>query len=166
LLAELLRRGYKMVVDDVCAVRFDGAGDPIVVPSYPRTRLWADAAERLAIDTTQLPRTRPSWNKFERQVTDQFWDREARLTHVFHLAGPHDGPDFSVERLGPIEAFTTLMANTYRGVLLDGLDRRTGHFQLASRAASAVRVIRVGRPAASTGVAELAAVILGILSDP
>jgi hypothetical protein len=163
LLAELLRRGYKMVVDDVCAVRFDDAGHPVVVPSYPRTRLWADAAERFAIDTTDLPRTRPTWNKFERQVTDQFSDREATLTHVFHLTGAHDGPEFSVERLGPIDAFSTLLANTYRDVLLDGLNRRASHFQLASRAASAIEVIRVGRPAQSS-VAELAALILDHLN--
>jgi hypothetical protein len=166
LLAELLRRGHKMVVDDVCAVRFDAAGQPIVVPSYPRTRLWADVAARFAIDTTNLPRTRPSWDKFERQVWDQFSDHEAKLTHVFHLAGPYDGSEFSLERLGPIDAFKTLVNNTYRGVLLDGLDLRTSHFELASRAASAVTVIRVRRPAGSNSVEELAERILGSLGSP
>ncbi len=165
LLAELLRRGYKMVVDDVCAVRFDAAGQPIVVPSYPRTRLWADAAARFAIDTTNLPRTRPTWDKFERQVTDQFSDREANLTHVFHLAGPYDEPEVSLERLGPIDAFRTLVDNTYRGILLDGLDRRTSHFQLATRAASSVNVIRLRRPAGSNSVEELAELVLGHLGD-
>jgi hypothetical protein len=165
LLGDLLRRGYKMIVDDVCAVRFDEAGVPIVVPSYPRTRLWADAAERFAIDTSNLPRTRPSWNKFERQVTDQFSDREVKLTHVFDLAGPFDGTEFSIERLGSIDAFSTLLANTYRGILLDGMDLRASHFTLASRAARAVDVIRVRRPAASSGVAELADLILAYLSD-
>jgi hypothetical protein len=166
LLAELLRRGHKMIVDDVCAVRFDAAGKPIVVPSYPRTRLWADAAARFAIDTTNLPRTRSSWDKFERQVGDQFSDREANLTHVVHLAGPYDGHECSLERLGPIDAFTTLVDNTYRGILLDGLDRRTSHFELASRAASFVKVFRVRRPADSNTVEELADLILGSLSDP
>ena len=70
-----------------------------------------------------------------------------------------------MERLGPIDAFTTLVANTYRGILLDGLDRRASHFQLASRAASAIKVIRVGRPAQSSGVSELAALILDHLSE-
>lgn len=165
LLAELLARGYQMVVDDVCAVRFDAADKPIVVPSYPRTRLWADAAARLAIDTTDLPRTRPTWDKFERQVADQFSDREARLTHVFHLAGAYDGPECSLEQLGPIDAFTTLVDHTYRGVLLDGLNRRTSHFELASRTASAVTVIRLRRPNGSNSVGELADLVLGCLGD-
>lgn len=165
LLAELLRRGFKMVVDDVCAVRFGDADRPIVVPSYPRTRLWADAADRFAIDTTDLPRTRPSWDKFERQVTDQFSDREANLTHLFHLAGPYDGAECSLERLGPIDSFTTLVDNTYRGILLDGMDRRTGHFELASRAARSVTVLRAKRPAAADSVEELADLVLSSLGD-
>jgi hypothetical protein len=163
LLAELLRRGYQMIVDDVCAVRFDADGHPMVVPSYPRTRLWADAAARLAIDTTNLPRTRLSWDKFERQVPDQFSDREAKLTHVFHLVAAPDGDEWSARRLGPIEAFTTLVENTYRGVLLDGLDRRTGHFELASRAAGAVPVLRVTRPTGPCGVEELADLVVRTL---
>jgi hypothetical protein len=57
------------------------------------------------------------------------------------------------------------VSNTYRGILLDGLDRRASHFQLASRAASVIKVIRVGRPAQTSGVAELAALILDHLGD-
>ena len=164
-LAEFLRRGFKMVVDDVCAVRFDAAGRPIVVPSYPRTRLWADAAARFEINTANLPRTRPSWDKFERQVTDQFSYREAVLTHLFHLAGPYEGEEILMERLGPIDAFKTLVDNTYRGILLDGLDLRTSHFGLASRAASSVQVIRVKRPEKSNSVEEIASLVLGSVGE-
>jgi hypothetical protein len=161
LLAEFLRRGHQMVVDDVCAVRFDAAGQPIVVPSYPRTRLWADAAERFNVDTSGLPRTRPTWDKFERQV-DQFSDREAKLTHVFHLAGSHDAPD-ALERLPPMQAFTTLLQNTYRAMLLDGLGRRADHFELVSRAASTVAVVSVTRSSRSGTVEEVADLILRFL---
>jgi hypothetical protein len=166
LLAELLRRGNKMIVDDVCAIRFDEESHPIVVPAYPRTRLWADAAARFDVDTAKLPRTRPSWDKFERQVPDQFSDHEAHLTHVFHLADPHDGDEFLLEPLSPFDAFTTLVEQTYRGILLDGLDLRASHFELASRAASSVNVIRVRRPVGSYRLEELADLVLGSLESP
>lgn len=166
LLAELLRRGYDMIVDDVCAIRFDDDSRPFVLPAYPRTRLWADAAAKFEVDTANLPRTRSSWDKFERQVPDQFWDHEAGLTHVFHLAGPHDGAEILLESLPPIEAFRTLVEHTYRGMLLDGLDLRASHFDLASRAASSVTVIRVRRPAGSYRLEELADLVLGSLETP
>lgn len=164
LLAELLRRGHKMVVDDVCAIRFDDDSRPIVLPAYPRTRLWSDAAARFDVDTETLPRTRSSWDKFERQVPDQFSDQEALLKHVFHLAEPHDGIEFLLEPLSPFEAFQTLIEHTYRGILLDGLDLRASHFELASRAASSVKVARVRRPADSYRLEELADLVLGSLN--
>ncbi|MDO5499583.1 MAG: hypothetical protein Q4F67_07885 [Propionibacteriaceae bacterium] len=164
LLAEFLRRGYPMLVDDVCAVRVDADGTPIVIPSYPRTRLWADAAERFDIDTTHLPRTVRTWDKFERQVTE-FSDQETPLTHLIHLLGPYPGRECVVERLAPLEAFPTLLHNTYRGILLDGLDRRATHFALAAKTARAITVLQAKRPAESNSVAELADLILGTLDD-
>ena len=160
LLAEFLRRGHKMVVDDVCALRFDSADRPIVLPSYPRTRLWADAADRFAIDTSRLERTRPSWDKFERQISEQFWDHAEPVSHVFHLTAPGASDQVTLQRLEPTEAFSTLVDNTYRGVLLDGMDLRSSHFDLASRAARSIDVIRVMRPANSDTVEEMATRIL------
>ncbi|WP_432557732.1 hypothetical protein [Granulicoccus sp. GXG6511] len=160
LLAEFLRRGYPMVVDDVCAVRVDQDGTPIVVPSYPRTRLWADAAERLAIDTSNLPRTKRSWDKFERQVPEQFSERDIPLTHLVHLAGPYDGYECVIEELSPIEAFPTVIHNTYRGILLDGLDRRATHFELAAQVAKSANILRVRRPAGLDSVEQLADLVL------
>jgi len=165
LLAEFLRRGHQMVVDDVCAIRFDAVGRPIVVPSYPRTRLWADAAARLQIDTSRLSRTKSSWDKFERQVTGQFFDRETPLTHVIHLTGPDDSEELTVEHLESIEAFRTLVDNTYRGILLDGMDLRQSHFDLASRAARVVDVTRVSRPDGRDTVEETADLVLAILEN-
>lgn len=60
LLGEFLRRGYKMLVDDVCAVTGDPAGTPMVQPAYPRTRVWADVARKLGLEVTGLSRTRPA----------------------------------------------------------------------------------------------------------
>lgn len=163
LLAEFLSRGRKMLVDDVCAVRFDENGSPLVVPSYPRTRLWADAAERMSVDTSNLPRTKASWDKFERQVPDQFSDVETPIRQVFHLTGEGDAYEFSFEPLDSIETFRTLVDNTYRGVLLDGMDLRPSHFELASRAASSIEVTRVIRPAGADTVAELADHIISLV---
>ena len=166
LLGEFLRRGNKMMVDDVCAVRFDSAGRPIVVPSYPRTRLWRDAADRFAIDTSELARTRPSWDKFEHQVPTQFWGQEEPMSHVFHLAGPNTSDEISFQRLGPMDAFKTLVDNTYRGILLDGMDLRSSHFELASRAARSVDVTRVSRPGDTDTVEELATRVLATIKEP
>lgn len=159
LLAELLRRGMRMMVDDVAGVTVDASGRPIVVPSYPRTRLWSDTASKLSIDTEGLHRTRDNMDKYERQLPDQFWDREAPLVRLYHLAGSN-GAELSLTPLGHFEAFETLLANTYRQVLLDSLSRRDVHFELASLTARFSKVVRVIRPAEPFLLTELADLIV------
>lgn len=154
-LGELLRRGYPMLVDDVCAVRVQADVPPTVVPSYPRTRVWSDTAARLEIDTSGMPRTRKDMDKFERQVWEQFSAAEAPLHRLYHLAGT--SPDqVLLERATGFEAFGTVTSNTYRRALLEGLSRRGSHFDLAAQVARAVDVVHVIRPRERFAVEELA----------
>lgn len=145
LLGELLKRGYPMVVDDVCAVTVDGTGQPMVLPAYPRTRLWADSAKALQIDTEGLERTRPTMEKYERQLPDQFFDQPTPLRHIYHLT-THNQDDMRLEPLPPIQTFNAVLHNTYRYGFLDGLALRRPHFQLVSAVAGQVGVTRVARP--------------------
>lgn len=155
LLGELLNRGHAMVVDDVCAVTTSDVGNATVMPGYPRTRLWADAAKKLDVDTEDLERTRPSIEKFERQVPDQFWNAPARFRRLYIL-GVHNQPDISVERLPALNSFSVVLHNTYRGKFIEGLAMRSTHFALATLVASSVTISRVKRPAAGFDLAELA----------
>lgn len=163
LLGELLRRGHRMMVDDVCGVTLHD-GTPTVVPSYPRTRVWADSAVELAVDTTGLTRTRPSMEKFERQLFDQSCGDHLPLRRIYHLAGAA-GDEVTLETLPPMARFPTILANTYRAMLLDGLGMRPMHFDLASAVAASVEVVRVVRPAEGFRVVEVADRILDHLVD-
>jgi hypothetical protein len=163
LLAEMLRRGHRMMVDDVCAIAVGANGRPIVLPSYPRTRLWGETALRLSIETSGLTRTRPTMEKFERQLPDQFWNQEATLGRIYHLAGAN-GDELSLTHLGSVEAFGVIQSNTYRDSLVDGFDRRREHFELASAVARAAEVVRVVRPMESFRLVELADLILDDLA--
>jgi hypothetical protein len=148
-----------MMVDDVAAIMLKDAGEQVVVPSYPRTRLWGNTARRLSIDTSGLPRTRSDMDKFERQLPDQFWDQEAPLLRVYHLAGSN-GDELSLTPLGSIDAFRTVLGNTYRELLLDGLARRQEHFEIASSISKTVPVIRVIRPVDTFRLVDLADMIM------
>jgi hypothetical protein len=159
LLAELLRRGMRMMVDDVAAITLTESGQPVVLPSYPRTRLWGETAKRLSIDTAGLPRTRSDMDKFERQLPHQFWDQEAPLLRIYHLAGSN-GDELSLAQLGSIDAFRTVLGNTYRELLLDGLARRQEHFGIASAISRMAPVIRVIRPVDTFRLVDLADMIV------
>lgn len=155
LLNELLQRGHWMVVDDVCAVEEGDDGHAWVVPAYPRTRLWADSADRFRMDTSALPRTRRSMEKFEIQIPDGF-AREPRPLRQLFVIEPAEGAAVGLETVPTFEAFGLVMEHTYRGMLLDGTARRPEHFRLASLVTRDAEVLRIHRPTELFQLTELA----------
>lgn len=158
LLGEMLRRDYPMMVDDVCAVVLDDAEQPIVLPGYPRTRLWADSAAKLEVDTDGLQKTRPTLDKFERQLPEQFYDQSAPM-HRIYLLGTSNSDEIELTPLQAIDTFSTVLHNTYRNTFLDGLEMRGPHFSMVSKVATTVPVNRVVRPSAAFRLTELANLI-------
>jgi hypothetical protein len=158
LLGELLRRGHTMMVDDVCAVVLDPAGAPLVLPGYPRIRLWADAAEKLEHDIGGMVKTRPEMEKYERQVTEQYWDQPAPLRRIYLL----NTVNRDLLALNPeprIHTFQIMLHNTYRQRFVDGLQMRAAHFDLITAVARQTGVTSVTRPAQPFRLQELADLI-------
>ena len=158
LLGELMRRGYKMMVDDVCAVTLDSAGLPLVLPGYPRTRLWLDAATKLEQDVNTMERTRPTMEKYERQIPEQFWDQPAPLRRIYLLTSINKD-ELKLEAMPRINTFNIVLHNTYRQQFLDGLEMRAPHFGLAVAVAKQTGVTRVTRPNHPFRLTELADLI-------
>lgn len=166
LLAEMLRRGHRMMVDDVCAVVAPDASDdpPVVLPSYPRTRVWTDTARYVGVDTTGLQRTRAHMDKYERQLPDQFWDRPAPLRRIYQLtADERQGVAFT--RLPPLLVLPVIVATTYRKAFIGGFGTHLQHFDLASRIAQHVPVVRVIRPTTTFDLEDLADRVIADLAQ-
>lgn len=155
LLGELMRRGYQMMVDDVCAVTLDPAGTPLVLPGYPRTRLWSDAAHKLEQDITTMERTRPAMEKYERHIPEQYWDQPASLRRIY-LLGTSNKDELELKLVPRIDTFSIVLHNTYRHQFLDGLAMRAPHFSLATAVAKHSTVTRVTRPSHPFRLTELA----------
>jgi hypothetical protein len=154
-LQAFLKRGYKMLADDITGVVLNDAGQAIALPAFPRTKLWQDAAERFAIDTASLERVRPQLEKFELQLHDVFCNKPLAL-HRIYLLGSHNTPDIKLQPLAKPKQFQTLLGNTYRAKFLGGLDMRHEHFHLATAVAKQVTVSRVFRPSYPVMLNELA----------
>ena len=155
LLGEMLKRGYPMMVDDVCAVTSNADSQLVVIPGYPRTRLWADAAKKLEIKTKGLQRTRPQLEKYERQVPSHFHNEAACLKSIYLLTSNNDD-EIHIEPLPAIKKFSAVMQNTYRNAFLEGLELRRIHFELATMVATTTIVKKVTRPMKGFRLTELA----------
>lgn len=145
LLNALLQRGYTMLADDITLVSPAGDSGPEVIPGFPRTKLWADAARQLQINISGLTRTRPQLEKYEYHVPEQLAVKPAEIKHIYHL-NMNNNNELSLCEISKMYAMQTLVLNTYRHQYLDGLAMRESHFHLLTEVAQEVSIFKVTRP--------------------
>ena len=125
--AEFLKRGWKLVTDDVTCV-FEQDGIPMVRSSYPSQKLWQDAMENYEKTEQDVHSLYFFQNreKYGISVADNFYDGVCLLSMVVRLL-PADHPT----SLSPIEGMAKvdqLMRNTYRNYMIEKQHRQR-HFQ-------------------------------------
>ena len=150
LAAEFLKRGWKLVTDDVTCV-FEQDGKPMVQPSYPSQKLWQDAMDRYEKSGADVHSLYISENreKFGVNVTASFHDGCAPLSLFVRLM-----PTEHACGVAPVEGMAKvdqLMRNTYRAYFMAEEDRPR-HFQrcvdLAQRIPMALAVRENGKDCA------------------
>ena len=127
LAAEFLRRGWRLLTDDVSAV-YDVETVPMVRSSYPSQKLWQDALERYERPDSDVHSLYFNENreKFGVDVRRYFHEGSAPLTMVVRLI-PADAP-CSVSPIRGMARTDQLMRNTYRSYMIPPKDLQR-HFQ-------------------------------------
>jgi hypothetical protein len=139
--AALHARGHPLVADDVAVVE-PGEGRPVVVPAFPRLRLWPDAAAEIGLDPAALPRVHSSIEKRAHRIADGFADEPLPLGQIYVLA---EGPALAVEWLEPHEAMRELARHAHGSRAIRALAERS-HFLQCARVARHVPIGRLKRP--------------------
>jgi hypothetical protein len=155
ILGALLQRGYSMLADDVTGLVVNESGGVSIVPGFPRTRLWEDAALKLGKDLDGLARLRAALHKYDVAVDGQFLVEPVAAGRIYVLS-THAHEAIRIARLGSAERFGVLVRHTYRKRYLDGFRLRGFHFNQASAVARQVPVSLVSRPSTSYRLTELA----------
>lgn len=127
LAAEFLRRGWKLITDDVtCVTGFEGI--PMVRSSYPSQKLWQDALDRYELQEDHIHSlySREDREKFGVDVSEHFFEGDAPLSLVVRLV---NGPIRCT--LSPLEGMVKvdqLLRNTYRSQIIEQRNLQR-HFQ-------------------------------------
>jgi len=141
LAAAFARRGYDVLADDV--VPLDGNG--LVLPGFPRIKLWRDATEHLGIDATRLDRIRPGVEKFNVPLPGQPPAQPLPLRWIYVLSKGNTGT-IKLDPVNGMLRFAALTDNTYRHRYLDGMEFKSDHLRLCGQIAGQVRLAKVTRP--------------------
>ena len=149
-----------MLSDDVCGISCDEDGNLLVLPGIPRSKLWADAAATLGIDTAGLEPIYSKQDKYAVPLAGGFATKPLALSRVYLLA-PHDGEGLSIEPLYGLDRVGALLEQTFREPFLTGLRQREAHLRLAAAVAETADFFVVGRVRAASSPYEVADAIEG-----
>lgn len=153
--AALHARGHDMVADDVVAVDPGGGQSPIVLPAFPRFKLWPEAAVFLGDDPKTLPRLHPRLEKRDRRVTAGFAQTPVPLRRIYVLG---EGPALDIEPLRPQEAVVELVRHSLCVKLLPAGGQSRHLLQCASLA-KVVPIRRLNRPRCISLLPDLAKLV-------
>lgn len=137
-------RGFQVIADDVCVVRFD-TDRILAYPGLPRLRLWAEVLRATGREPAAFSRSyvdAVGHEKYDVPVHDNAL-REARpLAAIVILAR---GENFSMERVTDVEAVEAIFHHTYRGRYLDQIASHQDHWSAAVRVVRNVPIYRLTR---------------------
>ncbi|MEO0591360.1 MAG: hypothetical protein AAFZ11_12495 [Pseudomonadota bacterium] len=146
----LVERGFGFMSDDVVVLdpvdSAEDAGSVAITPSFPRIKLWQDAADHFAIETGALDRLHTEMDKFHVPFQqDKVVDR-ATLAAVIRLQFDDTVKTPSCRAMPLPEALRELRSNIYRPSLVTDLGLEETAFSLISTILQTVPVLDLARP--------------------
>jgi len=144
LAAAMLRRGFRLLADDICAVAVAADGPARVLPEQTHLELWQHALRKLDEPHDGLRRVRPALNKFlfpAGSVCD-----EPTVVGRAYVLSFSNAAETELEPLKGMERANAVMTNTYHPRFVEGLGCKCPHFQQCAAVASQVPVTRLTQP--------------------
>lgn len=133
-------QGHPVLEDDLVGIRFDEAGQPLVVPGVPQVRLLPDAIDGLALEGTTQPEEGDAEKRYKTVVTA----REPKpLTQCFFL---ETGSEISFESVDPQDRVVRLIAQTYTGGLLSETETVADNFERCTAVGTTATFATLSRP--------------------
>lgn len=146
LAANLLRRGFHLLSDDLTVVELRDGAEPSALPTFPRVKLWQDALDRLGLGTDGLERVSPALAKFNRPVGQAFCPEPRPLGGLFVLAEALVPQAASYRRLTAAESLAQMPTALYRGRMVarigQGARQKQQYLRLLSALGGCVAIRR------------------------
>jgi hypothetical protein len=141
--AELNRRGYALVSDDLCCLKFTPHHRPVVYPSAPRLKLWADTLAQLSMDISGMEPDPAREGKFHLSRVSGSGSRPIPLGAVYVL----EWGDLELCRLRGLDALNEILSSAlYRVRLLEKMGLVDLYAQWTINLLQQVPVWQLSRP--------------------
>lgn len=145
--AVLMKKGCRMITDDLAAIDFNEIKEPIVYPAYPGQKLWEDSIARIGIEEPKLSLNRLSGqlHKYNVKRAERFQNCIAPVRMIVEII-PSDIAELQVEEVKGTRKLNVVFQNTYRKLLVEAMELREWYFGSCVAVANQVRVYKIMRP--------------------
>ncbi|WP_340371758.1 aldolase [Peribacillus sp. FSL E2-0218] len=162
LASAFLKKGYKLLSDDVIPVTLNNENIPIVTPSYPQQKLWLESLNHFDMDSTNYQPLIVREDKFAVPVQDQFITQQLPLAGVFELI-KGEGTEINIKPIQSLQRFYKLYQHTYRNFFLEKSGLMDWHFNTSAKLLQKIEFFQLQRPINRFTAPELAEMILHVL---
>jgi HPr Serine kinase C-terminal domain len=140
----LVRRGHRLLCDDICAID-TASGVPTLWPGLINLKLWGESLAAAGEAVDGLEPVLVDLDKYKLPSSESGDYRSYPLGQVFLLA-VSEQPKPETSKLTGVEGLSALVANTFRGQLVQpmGLNRR--HFGHCTAVGTTATIHRLSRP--------------------
>lgn len=135
LAAAFLRRGFRILADDILVVELDGNAT-LARAAFPRIKLWQDALDGLDLAPDGLERVRSELDKFQLPVADRFQPGPLPLAALYHLHKVNDDRLAGIAPLKGAAAVDAAFQAIYRKEAAVRMGRRTALLSASMRMAA------------------------------
>lgn len=147
LAAAMVKRGHRVLTDDICAAERGSDGHFWISPGPARMKLWEDAIERLGVDSGAVVEYLSGLSKMGVLLQDSDHSSEPQPLAGVVVVTPGDGP---LPLMNPLTSFASrveaLVSFTYRQQYLFGSAQRRRHFSACTELAEKVPFLSIVRP--------------------
>ena len=170
--ATLYSRGHRLMTDDVSVVVIDESSMPMLLPGFPRVKLWPDAVNPATKqDPKNLEPINQAVDKLNCATVEGFCQESVPVARIYKLAGGEvDEPQ--IVSFSHKDAVVRLMENAYIPMLFgdefpDMLTRSQRFWNVlqCAKLAKKVPVCKLERPYSLERLPDLASLIESDLSD-
>lgn len=154
-----LKKGYKLLSDDVISINFSKRNEPIVTPAYPQQKLWIESLNQFGMESEYYSPIVESEKKFSVPVAEQFNQQKLPLAGIFELI-KNDQTSINISAVKNMERFNMLFQHTYRNFFLSGLHLMDWHFHISAKIVNKLSFYQLSRPTTYFTANELTELIL------
>ncbi|MFZ2959948.1 MAG: hypothetical protein WA705_23965 [Candidatus Ozemobacteraceae bacterium] len=138
-------KGFRILTDDVCAIKIGEDKLPYIKPGFPSLKLWKDAADKLGRNVDGLEPVKKDMDKYRVNAESQCSEEPIALSEIYIL-GVQNSNDIEILPVKDMDRIMPLIRNTYRYHYLHGHGMKPLHFKQCAAVAGKVRIFRVLRP--------------------